>query len=100
MIKALCLAIGLTVVLGVTDVTTASDGNLSQSMLEDLGLSSMQIMPDAQGEQIRGKGFTSTFSFSWANGATSGPDTSLPVASSFVSNAGASAGGFAFAVAW
>ena len=48
----------------VSSVALAEDGLPSQSKLNKLGLSSMQVASDAAGEQVRGKGFSKII-FSW-----------------------------------
>ena len=46
----------------------AADGVPSQSKLNNLGLSSLQVASDAQGEQVRGKAFVKMV-FSWHTAA-------------------------------
>ncbi len=72
--KKLALILLVTVLaFGFSSQAMAADGNVSDGVLADMGLSGLQTMTDAQGDQIRGKGFALVwgFSVSSTNGAGS-----------------------------
>ena len=55
--RSFLVALAVGMLFGCVGQSMAADGNLSQSMLTDMGLSGVQEMSDVQGEEIRGKGF-------------------------------------------
>jgi len=66
MYKSLLVALAVAMLFGCVSQSMAADGNLSDSMLTDMGLSSVQVMSDDQGQEIRGKGFAFAAGASYA----------------------------------
>ena len=73
MYRALMLALGVVVVAGFAGQSLAADGNLSNSMLSDMGLSGMQVMSDTQGQEVRGS-FAAAWGSSYAYVRGAGAD--------------------------
>ena len=65
--NAIFSVVAVALVFGLAGNVMAADGNLSSGMLADMGLSSVKVMADTEGEKIRGKGFVIAGGFSWAN---------------------------------
>jgi hypothetical protein len=66
MVRAIVLGLAVVLVVGFAGQTQAADGNLSSGMLADMGLSDMQVMSDAQGQEIRGMGYAAVWGKSYA----------------------------------
>ena len=64
--RSLLVALAVVMLCGCVGQSMAADGNLSKSTLTDLGLSSVQVMSDVQGEEIRGKGFVAVAGIGYA----------------------------------
>ena len=61
-------ALSIVMLLAVSAGSAMADqGQVSKDRLADLGLSSIQVMSDVQGEQIRGKGFAAVAGYSYAH---------------------------------
>ena len=65
--RSFLVALAVAMLFGCVGQSMAADGNLSKSMLTDMGLSSVQVMSDVQGEEIRGKGFAAAFGVGFAH---------------------------------
>ena len=72
MYKSFLVAVATAMLFGCVSRSMAADGNLSKSTLADMGLSSVQVMSDVQGEEIRGKGFAFVRGYSTAYGPGGG----------------------------
>ena len=65
--RSFLVALAVAMLFGCVGQSMAADGNLNKSMLTDMGLSSVQVMSDVQGEEIRGKGFARAFGIGFAS---------------------------------
>ena len=66
----LCVCMTISTSAGELKRPSPSAGNLPGDMLANMGLAGLQRIADQEGQEIRGKGFTFAFSFSWAAGGT------------------------------
>lgn len=65
--KVALILLAAVLAFGFSGQAMAADGNVSDGLLADMGLASMQTMTDAQGDQIRGKGFAAAWGYSSAH---------------------------------
>lgn len=89
--------------VGLSSQVSAADGNVSDGLLADMGLSGLQPMTDSDGDQIRGKGFVVVKGFSYAGGSFDHyfkVRSNFAIGGSFASSGGYTAGGFSAAFAY
>lgn len=66
MYKVALIMLAVVLAFGFAGQAVAADGNVSNGMLADMGLSGIQTMSDTQGDQIRGKGYASVWGGGYA----------------------------------
>ncbi len=89
--RSFLVTLAVAMLFGCVGQSMAADGNLSKSMLTDMGLSGVQVMSDVQGEEIRGKGWAASCGFSIASAYECATSTSFGTYGTNVSGQGTSA---------